>query len=237
MIAVIGDVHGCINTLRILVGRIRNSFPGIAIYQVGDLVDRGLYSAETVSYILDEGIQFCRGNHDFMFLEAMRNKNEMIMKTWFANGGSTTVDSYSAKNDCLVHHLDAIVEAPLFFDLEDCFISHAGLARHLNHVYVKDGALDHQSIRSYNTANVYADDSILWNRSPLLDIGKLQIVGHTRQKNVNFVVAYRALYIDTAVYSPGKLSAVVIDNGEVIEQFSERTSLNDLPDSLFAGYL
>ena len=237
MIAVIGDVHGCINTLRALVGRIRNTYPGITIYQVGDLVDRGLYSAETISYILDEGIRFCKGNHDFMFLEAMRNKNDMIMKTWFANGGSTTVDSYTANNDCLIPHLDAIVGAPLFFDLENCFISHAGLARHLHPVYYKNGVLDNERIISYNTENLFADDCILWNRSPLMDIGKLQIVGHTRQQNVNFVAAYRALYIDTAVYSPRKLSAVVIDECDVVEQFSEGTSLDDLPDSLFAGYL
>lgn len=237
MIAVIGDVHGCINTLRALVSKVRKSFPRISVYQVGDLVDRGLFSAETVSYILDEGIQFCKGNHDFMFLEAMRNKNDKVMRTWFANGGSTTVDSYSENNDCLVPHLDAIVEAPLFFDLDDCFISHAGLARHLNSVYLKDGMLDHEGIVRYNTENVYAEDSILWNRSPLMDIGKLQIVGHTRQQNINFVAAYRALYIDTSVYSPKKLSAVVIDEGEVIEQFSVGTSLDDLPDSIFAGYL
>ncbi len=67
MVAVIGDIHGCFHTLRELVHNIRDKYPEAVIYSVGDLVDRGKYSLETIEYIKRSEIKFTPGNHDLMF--------------------------------------------------------------------------------------------------------------------------------------------------------------------------
>ena len=67
MIAVIGDVHGCLNTLQELVKKIQSLYPSIPLYCVGDLIDRGNFSYEVLEYIQQEGIKFTPGNHDYMF--------------------------------------------------------------------------------------------------------------------------------------------------------------------------
>ena len=51
MIAVIGDVHGCYYTLVELYNNIKNKFPNIEIYAVGDFIDRGNNSFEVMEFI------------------------------------------------------------------------------------------------------------------------------------------------------------------------------------------
>src|ERR1035438_7909936 len=101
MIAVIGDVHGCYNTLKELVVRIRRLYPGISIYCVGDLVDRGNFSFETVEFVINEGLTCTSGNHDFMFYYYITDSDNDIGKSWIFNGaaartavidGSTTAE-------------------------------------------------------------------------------------------------------------------------------------------------
>ncbi|KAB2843644.1 MAG: diadenosine tetraphosphatase, partial [Ignavibacterium sp.] len=48
MVAIIGDVHGCYNTLKAIFEKIRKKYPDIIIYCVGDLVDRGNFSAQVI---------------------------------------------------------------------------------------------------------------------------------------------------------------------------------------------
>ena len=86
MIAVIGDVHGCYHTLIELVGRIKRNYPGIQIYCVGDLVDRGNYSFETVDFVIKEGLITTSGNHDFMFYYFITDPDNDIAKSWIFNG-------------------------------------------------------------------------------------------------------------------------------------------------------
>ena len=51
MVAVIGDIHGCLYTLQNLVEQIRQKYPSIEIYAVGDFVDRGNFSYEVIEFI------------------------------------------------------------------------------------------------------------------------------------------------------------------------------------------
>ena len=67
MVAVIGDIHGCFHTLKELYSKIKTEYPEAEIYSVGDLVDRGKYSLETIEFIKRKEIKFTPGNHDLMF--------------------------------------------------------------------------------------------------------------------------------------------------------------------------
>ena len=72
------------------------------------------------------------------------------------------------------------------------------------------------------------DDGILWTRNKLLDIGKLQIVGHTRKNEVEYNEENHTVYIDTSVYTNHKLSAVMVENNEIVEIMSVRTESEDV---------
>jgi len=77
-------------------------------------------------------------------------------------------------------------------------------------------------------ADYVTDRGVLWTRDELLNLGKLQIVGHTHQKEVTYVEESNALYIDTGACVGNKLSAVVIEKGEIIDTIQEPTHIEDI---------
>lgn len=228
MIAVIGDVHGCFYTLKELVSRIKRFYHGIQIYCVGDLVDRGNFSFETVDFIMKEGIFTTSGNHDFMFYYFITDPSNDIGKNWIFNGYESTLASYSNKQDKLVEHLTYIINVPLYVNLDDCFISHAGVSSYFqkqlnSNPFNEDGILD-RIIKE----NIHNEHGIIWNREQLMDLGKLQVVGHTRQENINHLDFNNTAYIDTSVYTGNKLSAIIVDDGKIIDTLSVNTYPKDI---------
>jgi serine/threonine protein phosphatase 1 len=228
MIAVIGDVHGCFHTLKELVEKIRSNYPGIQIYCVGDLVDRGNFSFETVDFVIKEGIFTTSGNHDFMFYYFITDPDNEIGKSWIYNGYETTLASYSDKQDKMVEHLNYIINMPFYFNLNDCFISHAGVSSYFIKDLFSDPLNYDDKFDKVIKENIQNEHGIIWNREQLLDLGKLQVVGHTRQENVYHIKFNNAAYIDTSVYTGNKLSAVIIENGKIIDTLYMKTFLIDI---------
>ncbi|NWF90707.1 MAG: metallophosphoesterase [Ignavibacteriaceae bacterium] len=228
MVAVIGDIHGCLHTLQKLYLTIREKYPTIEIYSVGDLVDRGNFSFEVVEFVKTNGIKFTPGNHDYMMYYFIKHPTHRIGRPWLNNGYEPTLTSYSEHFDKLNEHLELIIKQPLFYNLSDCFISHAGIAERMKYF------LPHNfSNIGFNLSEViksFIDDKegILWTRSILLNVGKLQIVGHTRKKEVFFDEKSNSAYIDTGVYTGNKLSAVIVDSNMVTDVLTENTHDADI---------
>jgi serine/threonine protein phosphatase 1 len=228
MIAVIGDIHGCFHTLRELVERIRRDYPGIQIYCVGDLVDRGNFSFETVEFVINEGLICTSGNHDFMFYYFITDPDNDRGKSWVFNGYETTLASYSNRQDKIVEHLNYIINLPLYFNLSDFFISHAGVSSYFKKDLTSDPLNDEDKFEEVIKENLDNEHGIIWNRELLMDLGKLQIVGHTRQENVNHLKFNNTVYIDTSVYTGNKLSAVIVEEGRIIDTLYVKTFLQDI---------
>ena len=76
--------------------------------------------------------------------------------------------------------------------------------------------------------DLFDQNSIIWARGPLLNIGKLQIIGHTHRKEINFDKEANALYIDTTAYGNNKLTAVIVENNEVLEILDAKSSEEDV---------
>ena len=117
MVAVIGDVHGCLNTLQELVKKIKSLYASIPLYCVGDLIDRGNFSFEVLEYVKDEGIKFTPGNHDYMFYYFIKKPATNMGASWIYNGFEKTISSYDNRFDKIADHLEIITQAPLFFNL------------------------------------------------------------------------------------------------------------------------
>lgn len=228
MVAVIGDIHGCYFTLKELVAQVRKKYPDIEIYSVGDLVDRGNNNFEAVDFIISENIKFTAGNHDFMFYHFIHHPGSELGRIWIYNGSETTVNSYSDRVDEMYKHLEVIIKAPLFFDLPDCFICHAGISNYFKSRLPKKVLENIDQVDKVMRLNLMNEHGILWNRDVLLNIGKLQIVGHTRQRDVVYHKVNNAAYIDTSAYTGNKLSAVIAKNNSIIEIFSVPTDQRDI---------
>ena len=55
---VIGDIHGCLSTLKALIAKAGQVD---SIISVGDLIDRGEDSFGVIKYCIDNNIQVCLG--------------------------------------------------------------------------------------------------------------------------------------------------------------------------------
>jgi serine/threonine protein phosphatase 1 len=228
MVCVIGDIHGCYNTLSVLVSEIKEKYPEVPLYCVGDLVDRGRYSFEVMESMLLHKIRFTPGNHDYMFLYYMKNPSSNISKSWLFNGYETTIASYNGRKDRMAEHLEMIRKAPLYLNIKDCFISHAGISSHYQKYLPSNYKDDLSCINDFIHSSIEDDRGILWTRDYLLDLGKLQVVGHTRKQEVFHSITNNVLYIDTSVYTGNKLSAVIIEKNEVVDILSTSTIQEDL---------
>lgn len=81
------DIHGRLDELLRLLDKVPD---GAKLIFLGDYIDRGSQSAEVVALVRSlPGAVVLRGNHEDM----MCNPDTMG-GTWFANGGSATVESY-----------------------------------------------------------------------------------------------------------------------------------------------
>lgn len=233
MFAVIGDVHGCFYTLKKLHSRVKEIYGDIDFYSTGDLVDRGNYSAEAIDYVIENGIRPVLGNHDRMFLSYFTERESVPAQLWVYNSSSKTIYDYEQNPAILVKHLDFVSKLPLFYDLDEFFISHAGFGRHWLTMLKYDKTIDLTMMTKAALENIDNENGLLWNRTELLDIGKFQVVGHTPVQNFKFYKKQRAYYIDTGASTGNKLTALVSDGVDAIDIIFEKTDKVDISSMIF----
>jgi serine/threonine protein phosphatase 1 len=228
MITIIGDIHGCFYTLVELYYKIKKKYPDSEIYCVGDLVDRGNHSYDVFKFVIEEGIKFTPGNHDFMFYHFFKDPSSVFARSWIFNGNEATLESYESHEDAMFKHIDVIKSAPLYFNTDDCFISHAGISEEYKTHLPADFQKDLGLLKDYIYNDYRTDRGVLWTRDHLLNLGKLQIVGHTKQKEVILDEDSNAAYIDTGACVGNKLTAVTVHENKIVDTLDEKTHLNDI---------
>ncbi|MEN8191495.1 MAG: metallophosphoesterase [Bacteroidota bacterium] len=228
MIAVIGDIHGCYFTLVELYDQIKKKYPDITIYSVGDLIDRGNKSFEVMEFIIENKILFTPGNHEYMFYYFFKEPSSVFARSWVFNGSEATLESYEDHGEKVFEHIEFIKSAPLYFDTPDCFITHAGIAKEYEKSLVPDFQNDYTSLIEYINKDFRTDRGVLWLREKALNIGKLQIIGHTKHQEIILDEEANAVYIDTGAYVGNKLSAVIVNNEQIVDVIDVKTHLNDI---------
>ena len=213
----IGDVHGCFNTLQNLLKHWNPATDHLI--QVGDLVDRGAHIPETVelaqtlSEQYPDSTTFLMGNHEHALLHHYGPSGPY--QGWLKWGGRSTTDQYKRRPKLLARHLSWLVKRPLSWENDHVLVSHAGIT-------ASPHALDPDS-----------PDGLLWTRSPLKRLtGQLQVVGHTPMDDGEpvFDRASNALYIDTgAVFGRNLTGLRLSPTGEVLDTILQPVSPQDLP--------
>ena len=192
---VIGDVHGHYDGLMRLIDAVAPN-SNDEIYFLGDLIDRGLKSAQVLDFVQQNGYVSLLGNHEQMLLEAFPEGKVATpaLQAWLYSGGQSTVSSYD-KPEQLLEKLDWIRTFPTYLDLGDIWLVHAGLH--------PDLALEHQTIHEF----CWIRDVFHSIRRPYFK-DKLIITGHTITFTLpdvspgNLARGRGWLDIDTGVYHP-----------------------------------
>ena len=129
----IGDVQGCFNSLNALLKKINFNIDRDRLYFLGDVVNRGTHSLETLRFILSnkDNANMVLGNHDFHLLvcaltERHPNKKDTFHDILEANDKNTL--------------LDYLIERPLVIEYKDALMVHAGIPPNWSQSYVINNA-------------------------------------------------------------------------------------------------
>lgn len=211
---VIGDVHGCFYTFRNLLEK-HWKRDEENIIQVGDLIDRGKNSPQTVKYARElcrkypKQITFLRGNHEYEIINHfLKPPNE----NWINQGGEKTLLQYQQINRQIENDIEWFLELPLFWENENIFISHAGISK--------------DTIIPFSDSD---PNGLLWNRNSFINIGKLQVVGHTPIETPIYDRISNSINIDTGAYSSRFLTGIKLTStGDIFEIVTEATDSRDI---------
>lgn len=215
---IIGDVHGCFQTLSKLLKRWNPDTDHLI--QVGDLVDRGAHIPETVALARQlseqypESTTFLMGNHEDAMLHHFGPHGPY--PSWLGWGGRSTTEQYKGKPRLLARHLSWLEQRPLLWQNDYVLVSHAGLAD----IPLAD-AMDRDN-----------SDGILWRRGPLRRLPQLQVVGHTPMDDGEPIhdPDSHAMYIDTgAVFGRNLTGLRLSPTGEVLDIILIPVDPADLP--------
>jgi serine/threonine protein phosphatase 1 len=195
----IGDIHGCFDKLIALMDIIDVDLERDIMVFIGDYIDRGAQSKEVVEYLVDLSGRagkavFLKGNHEWMLEQYLNGTNQF---GFLANGGLTTLDSYSnggfteETNLIPATHLDFLRQLRIYYETDQYIFVHAGLR--------PDVPLEEQN-----------EWDMLWIREEFIysdfDFGRRVIFGHTPfQKPVIFD---NKIGIDTGAVYGNKLTCV-----------------------------
>lgn len=210
---VIGDVHGCYYTFQNLITKYWDKENEVMI-QLGDIIDRGRNSPKMVQLArqlcadFPEQVTFLKGNHEFEIIDHFMNQPN---HNWLRQCGDETLRQYVAEGIDCQSDVSWMKGLPLFWENEHLFVSHAGIAEQATDPFKEDDG-----------------NSVLWNRSPLKNIQKLQIIGHTPCDEPTCDARSHSWNIDTGAAYSGFLTGVKITpNGEIIEFIREDTDPRD----------
>lgn len=213
-IFVVGDVHGCFNTLQELLKKWDSNTEQLIF--VGDLIDRGNFSPETVQLVkklVKEHDAVCvLGNHEYECIKAILENNET---DWFKGMGAAVIEQYKKAGLKIKNDAKWFDDLPLVWQNEKFVISHAGIAKNIANPFDKTDM-----------------NSVLWTRSPLKKIeGKIQIHGHTPHfEHPAFNEESNSWNIDSACVYDYFLSAMVFQiDGTFIARHKVLTLKKDIP--------
>ncbi len=167
----VGDIHGCLDKLLLLMDKIVVDPEKDVLVFLGDYIDRGPNSFEVVEYLIGlkkrfQNIVFLKGNHEEMLEKYLAGPDRY---TYIANGGRQTLESYLGRSKpdgppIPREHLDFYESLSLYYQTGEYIFVHAG-------------------IRGDVPVEMQSAEDILWIREGFIhsshDFGKRVVFGHT----------------------------------------------------------
>jgi serine/threonine protein phosphatase 1 len=204
----IGDIHGCLETLRRLVDRLPADEELVFL---GDYIDRGPHAAGVVQYLLalakQRPCRFLMGNHEQLMMAAAVELESI--PHWLTNGGGATLISYGTssrewsqsadRRAVLGAHHRFYKNLAFYWEDEDTIYVHAGID-----IRVADLRLQDPEVllwireKFYLQAKLWAGKQVVFGHTPTRSMG---LSGNTIFRNERF------FGIDTGCVYGGFLTA------------------------------
>ena len=205
----IGDIHGCYEEFEKLLGDIGIDFSTDKLIMLGDYIDRGDKSYEVIKKVQSlkekygkDKVIVLKGNHEQMAIDYF----ESGRTSYLHNGGGVTIESFQRNGDNLEEYVDCFKELANYYEDENYIYVHGGVKPGVN--LNKQKEEDLLWIREEFFLNSHANDKpVIFGHTPTYYIN-----GDYFPVNIN-----RNIAIDTACYFGGRLSALEIEEGKVIE--------------------
>ena len=185
-IYIIGDVHGCFNTLLELIKQFPKKEKSQICF-VGDVVDRGFFSCDVVELIIQNGYKMVMGNHERRLLnnkfEFLNNKVPFDRSWFFGNGGEATYRSYFEQNvEFKQRHVDFLESRPVYLEFKECKNQNG------EHLVVSHSAVGNMwELRNDKYASEEFRRHLLSGRGDELQVsGIFNVYGHTPVREVKF---------------------------------------------------
>ncbi len=215
---IIGDIHGCLTELELLLERLPKK-EGLIF--LGDYIDRGPDSAGTVERLLQEKDRsiFLMGNHENMMLAFYNRQDSPEDGAWlFAqNGGYATLSSYGLQQNepfdkLPLSHQKFFMRLKLYHEASDFIAVHAGLR--ISHSTALKNQRPHD---------------LLWIRHEWIQNehhwpGKKVYYGHTpsrvilgSHRQTEPIIGKKSIGLDTGCVYGGCLTALKVEDETMIQ--------------------
>ena len=185
-IYIIGDVHGCFNTLLELIKQFPNKEKSQICF-VGDVIDRGLFSCDVVELIMQNDYKMVMGNHERRLLsnkfEFLNNKVPFDRSWFFGNGGEATYRSYLGQSvEFKQRHVDFLESRPVYLEFKDYKTQNG------EHLVVSHSAVGNMwELRNDKYASEEFKRHLLSGRGDEMQVsGIFNVYGHTPAREVKF---------------------------------------------------
>ncbi|MBX2843363.1 MAG: metallophosphoesterase [Flammeovirgaceae bacterium] len=180
-ITFVGDIHGCFETFKALLGKIPTHNNRIVL--LGDIINKGKRSYETFSFVKKNNFEMLLGNHEYYCM----NRNKAWAKElWLRMGGMETIKSI--KNSLNIESRDQIqeilAEMSFFFEASKRYL----LVENSNGIKIlaTHGGINSKIFRQNNykidlslSIDLRIPGSFIFNKTDLAKIPNcIQVIGH-----------------------------------------------------------
>lgn len=207
---VIGDVHGCLDELHELLAKCSYNEKDHSVIFVGDLVNKGPFSAEVIKFAREINAYSVRGNHDDAALAYILG---------ILGGKSSIPPSYDYISKLTKEDVQWFQDLPYTVSIPslDALIVHAGLVPGKN--------LDFQlGVDMYSMRNIITEGNIMtavahtkmgeaWANSWVE--GPHVYFGHDAKRGLQ--LGHRATGLDTGCCYGRQLSAIILPSKEIVQ--------------------
>jgi serine/threonine protein phosphatase 1 len=215
----IGDIHGQIELLDSVLGRIQTHIAHNPIKKpitvfLGDYVDRGPASCAVLERLINYGGRrqsvFLKGNHEAFLIEFLREPR--ILDEWKKYGGVETLLSYGLRPDSeSLLKRQADIASEFWKALPP---AHRDFLIHLKTSFVcGDYFFVHAGVRPGIALKAQEEADLLWIRADFLDhkepFEKVVVHGHTPVAQPD--IRSNRINIDTGAYATGVLTCLTLE--------------------------
>jgi serine/threonine protein phosphatase 1 len=206
MIYAIGDIHGCLDSLKQLVEKVNPNLEDKVIF-LGDYIDRGPDSKGVVEFLLrfsttHKNTIFIKGNHEWMIKKFYETRSREDWELWEYNGARKTLESYGNNIENIpIEHLKFFEKTKLYHVEGRYLFVHGGVKPGIN--------LSDQKAEDI----LWIRDEFIYSEKPLN--GYTVVFGHTPMHKP--LIESDKIGIDTGCVYGGSLTCLRLDDKKIFQ--------------------